>query len=1096
MSLPNLSVRRPTAISMFFIGMVLIGAIALQLLPVEMMPNTSFGDITINIDVRGGIPASEIEKRIAKPVEEAVGTVTHLKNILSISKEGNAKIILEFEPGTNMDFAALEVREKFNRIRNDLPREIEKPVIAKYEYMDVPIMILAITSDIRTPEELRKIVDDKIKDRIQRIEGVARAEVSGGREGKILIEIDQTKLQAYSLSINRIVDIINLNNANLLAGEIKRVKNKYLVRTIGEFQSLKEIENLAIATTRQGSVIRLKDVGEVKDSYLEPTAFARVNTQPVVSIYIQKESTANTVEISRRIDKEIKSLKEILDRDIKILPTFNQAEYIQKAVNRVKLSLVYGAILATLVLFVFLRDFRSVGIIAATIPISILCTFSLMFFGKITLNVMTLSGLALGIGMLLDNSIVVLENIFKKRQEFISSTQGQKLLAPNNHSWIRKNLAITGASEMLLAIVASTITTLVVFLPLVFINPEIRMLYSGIALTITFSLLASLLASLALVPMLASRLKFKKPNPPKPKLSESELSEATDSQTLADSRPTVLRKVLGYYQKVLVHCLSFRYLILVLALIAFGFIFQQGRKLEKEFIGVAEQNKFTVFIEMPTGTRLEVSDKIVSQVEEIIARRPEIKTFTAKIEPWSSKIYVELWPMNKRKLSAGEIIEELRPLTDKIEPAFIYYEEPEEIGTKEILLELYGYDYEILKSLAIQVAQRMQPIPKFTDVKIRMREGRPEMRLAIDKRQAALFGLTVEDIALALHTHMRGLVATRYRGTTEPLVRVKEESFYGKQPYFPSEGQKMLERKSGEFRELIVSPSAKAEAKEIETIVRLEEKFRRTFEDLRRVSLATPDGEQVYLSQLADFKFDLGPSEIWRKNKSRMVQVSANTGGTPLGTAAELVKKALYDFKFPKDYFWQFGGNYDKMIRNQKELSFALILSLALVYMILASLFESLRQPFIILFTVPLAAIGAIAALRISDKPVGTGVLIGAIMLGGIVVNNAIILIDRINFLRRGSSAHYSGSAGIREAVIAACCDRLRPILMTSMTTILGLLPMALDKSESSNLWAPLAITVIGGLSVSTVLTLFVIPGVYLIFEDIRIRKNRRFYEI
>ncbi len=1086
MNLPNLSVRRPTAISMFFLGVVLIGVIAFQLLPVEMMPNTSFGDITINIDVRGGIPASEIEERIAKPVEEAVGTVTHLKNILSISKEGNAKIILEFEPGTNMDFAALEVREKFNRIRNDLPREIEKPVIAKYEYMDVPIMILAITSDIRTPEELRKIVDNKIKDRIQRIEGVARAEVSGGREGKILIEIDQTKLQAYALSINQVVDIINLNNANLLAGEIKRVKDKYLVRTIGEFQSLKEIEDLAIATTRQGSVIRLKDIGEVRDSYLDPTAFARVNTQPVVSIYIQKESTANTVEISQRINKEIKALKEILDRDIKIIPTFNQAEYIQKAVNRVKLSLGYGAILATLVLFVFLRSFHSVGIIAATIPISILFTFSLMFFGKITLNVMTLSGLALGIGMLLDNSIVVLENIFKKRQEFINSAQAQKLLAHNNHNWIRKNLAITGASEMLLAIVASTITTLVVFLPLVFINPEIRMLYSGIALTITFSLLASLLASLALVPMLASRLKFKQPKFLESRISESESSEATDSPTPADSRPTALRKVLGYYQKFLAHCLSFRYLMLVLALIAFGFIFQQGRKLEREFIGVAEQNKFTVFIEMPTGTRLEVSDKIVSQVEEIIARRPEIKTFTAKIEPWSSKIYVELLPMNRRKLSAAEVIEKLRPYTEKIEPAFIYYEEPEEVGTKEILLELYGYDYEVLKSLAIQVAQRMQPIPKFTDVKIRMREGRPEMRLAIDKRQAALFGLTVEDIALALHTHMRGLVATRYRGTTEPLVRVKEESFYEKQPYFSSEGQKMLERKSGEFRELIGPPLASAEeAKEIETIVRLEEKFRRTFKDLRRISMVTPDGEQIYLSQLADFKFDLGPSEIWRKNKSRMVQVSANTGGTPLGTAAEKVKQALYDFKFPKDYFWQFGGNYDKMIRNQKELSFALILSLVLVYMILASLFESFRQPFIILFTVPLAAIGAIAALRISDKPVGTGVLIGAIMLGGIVVNNAIILIDRINSLRRKGGALYSGKGGVRDAVIGACCDRLRPILMTSMTTILGLLPMALDKSESSNLWAPLAITVIGGLSISTVLTLFVIPGVYLVFEDL-----------
>ncbi|MCM8792811.1 MAG: efflux RND transporter permease subunit, partial [Candidatus Omnitrophica bacterium] len=325
MSLPNLSVNRPVTISMFFIGIAITGLIALKLLPIEMMPNTSFGDITINIDVRGGIPASEVEQRITKLVEEAVGTVSHLKNIISISKEGNSRIILEFEPGTDMDFAALEVREKFNRIRNKLPPEIEKPVIAKYEYTDIPIVILAVTSSKRTPEELRKIVDEKIKDRIQRIEGVAQVEVSGGREQKIIIEIDPTKLHTYSLSINKVVDIINLNNANMLVGEIKRTKDKFLIRTIGEFQSLKEIENLAIAATESGSVIRLKDIGIVKNSYLEPTAFARLNTQPVVSVYVQKESTANTIAISRQVDREIKLLKEILDKDINIISTFNQA---------------------------------------------------------------------------------------------------------------------------------------------------------------------------------------------------------------------------------------------------------------------------------------------------------------------------------------------------------------------------------------------------------------------------------------------------------------------------------------------------------------------------------------------------------------------------------------------------------------------------------------------------------------------------------------------------------------------------------------------------------------------------------------------------
>lgn len=1076
MSLPSLSVKRPTAVSMFFIGTVLIGAIAFRMLPVEMMPNTSFGDITINIDVRGGIPASEIEKRIARPVEETVGSVTHLKNILSISKEGNATIILEFEPGTNMDFAALEVREKFNRIRNKLPPEIEKPVIAKYEYMDVPIMILAVTSEVRTPEELRKVVDERIKDRIQRIEGVARAEVAGGRESKILIEIDQYKLQAYSLSINRVVDIINLNNANLLAGEIKKVKDKYLVRTIGEFQNLADIESLAIATTKEGSVIRIKDIGQVKDSYLESTSLARLNSQPVVSIYVQKESNANTVKISQLINKELKALKPILEADIKVTPTFNQAETIQQAVNQVKSSLAYGAILATLILILFLRNLGSVFIIALSIPLSVLITFSLMFFSKLTLNVMTLSGLALGVGMLVDNAIVVLDNTFKKRDEFVESVSE----LPPDTPGVQKDLAISAADEMLLAIVASTLTTIIVFFPLVFINPEIRMLYSGIALTITYSLLASLLAALTLVPMLAARIKIKKA---KQAVVNNNAAQPEDPLKAA---PPLPERIKALYKKFISLSLSLRYLIVILTLVGFAWTFQESKKLEKEFIGIAEQNKFTVFIELPTGTRLEVSDKIVLQVERIISGLPEVKTATAKVEPWSSKIYVELLPLSKRKKSTAQIIEGARPLTEKLEPAFIYYEEPEEVGTKEILVELYGYDYEILKSLAIQVAQRIQTIPKFTDTKIRMREGRPEMRLTIDKRQAAIFGLSVEQIALALHTHMRGLVATRYRGRSEPLIRTKADSPVSLSRPLSWEEQKILQQKAREMKEINPALSG-VEAKETETIVRLEEKYRRTFDDLRRISLVTPDGEQIYLSQLANFKFDLGPSEIWRKNKSRMVQTSANTGGMALGTAAEKVKEVLGDLKFPKDYFWQLGGNYDKMIRNQKELSFALILSLILVYMILASLFESLSQPFIILTTVPLAAIGAIIALRITHKPVGTGVLVGAIMLGGIVVNNAIILIDRINFLGHKRSIDYGMLSGLREVVITASFDRLRPIMMTSLTTILGLIPMALDKSESSNLWSPLAITVIGGLTLSTFLTLFVIPCVYLIFKDLRL---------
>ncbi len=1063
MSLPKLSVNKPITITMLFLGIALIGAISFQLLPVEMMPNVSFGDITINIDVRGGIPASEVEKHIGKPVEEAVGSVSNLKNILSISKEGSSTTILEFEPGTNMDFAALEVREKFNRIRNKLPPEIEKPVIAKYEYMDVPIMILAITSDRRNPEQLRKIVDEKVKDRIQRIDGVARAEVAGGREGKILIEVDQYKLQSFGLAINRIVDIINVNNSNLLAGEIKRTKDKFLVRTIGEFESVADIENLAIASTQEGSVIRVKDIAVVKDSFLEPSAYARLNLQQVVTIYIQKESNGNTVKIVKLIKKEIANLKKILERDIKVTPTFNQAEAIESAIAQVQSSLLYGAGLAILILLIFLWDLRLVFIITTSIPLSVLLAFSLMFFSKMTLNVMSLSGLALGVGMLVDCAIVVLDNIFKKRDEAI-----QKGFSPAQAKSIQDATATEGADEMLLAITASTLTTVIVFLPLVFINPEIRMLYSGIALTITYSLCASLLTALTLVPMLTSRLKIAMPRNP-------DINESLPPP-LQPSQPTTLQRVgellSNFYKALISFILTLRYLIVAACIVICVNVYHESKKLEKEFIGIAEQNKFTIFIEMPTGTKLDVSDKIVTQVEKIISKAPEIKTYTAKIEPWSSKIYVELYPLAMRKKPTTQIIAMLRELTNKLEPAFIYYEEPEEVGTKEILIELYGYDYDLLKSLAIQIAQRMQTVPKFTDTKIRMREGRPELHLFVDKSQAALFGLTTEQISLALHTHMRGLLATHYRGERGPLLKVKDESYKNPLP----------------FSVYKISPtSASPQAEETETIVRLQEKYRRTLDDLRKLTMVTPDGDQIFLSQITQFKYDIGPSEIWRKNKSRMVQVSANIGGTALGTAAEKVKGVLKDLNLPKDYFWQFGGNYDKMIRNERELKIAIAGSLILVYMILAGLFESFSQPFIILMAVPLAAIGAIMALRWTNSSVGMGVFIGAIMLGGIVVNNAIVLVDRINFLKHKLGLGHGSKSQERQAILLASLDRLRPIMMTSLTTILGLIPMALDKSESAKLWSPLAITVIGGMIVATFLTLFVIPCIYFIFKDLRL---------
>jgi HAE1 family hydrophobic/amphiphilic exporter-1 len=1011
---------------MFYTGVIVMGLICLLRLPIELMPNYSFGDISIYVDIRGGMPPIEVENLVSRPIEDAVGTVSHLRDLISISEEGRSRVVLTFEPGTDMDFASLETREKFARVKNKLPPEIEKPVIAKFEQSDLPVLNLAVTGKGYTTEMLRRLVDEEIKDRLLRINGVANIDVGGGRERKILVEIDQTKLQAFGLPIGKVINQMSLNNLNLLIGDIEKRNDKYVVRTIGEFKNIDQIKSIGVAVAPSGALIRLKDVAEVKDSYLEATSFSRVDALPVVSLYIQKESMANTVKVANDVLKEVDAIMAETKEKIRIIPTYNQAEYIKRAINGVKQSLIYGGILAIAVLFLFLWEIKSTFIIGIAIPISVIATFNLMFFQKITLNVMTLSGLALGSGMLVDNSIVVLENIFKMRERGV-----KKILA-----------AAFGSEEMYIAIVASTLTNVVVFLPIVFVNKEIRILYSGLAFTITYSLLISLVVALTLVPMLSARLPSKKWDKAETALPKKEIQTIDDVLKEEEAIPVRTLRHPGlfyrWYRRFLSTCVRYKYFFLSAAFIAFIItVFLVAPKLPKEFVGMTEQEDFTIYVELPTGAKLSISDEAVKKIEELVSTMPEVKSVSSRIEPWSSKVFVKLVPLAQRTQTTKEVINSLRPKVQEIEKlyteAFIYFEEPQEVETNEIILEIYGYDYEILNKLAVEMLTRMQKVEGLTDLKIRWRKGRPEWQLVVDKDKAAAFGLTVKDVADTVHAEMRGLRATLYH----------------------------------------------TESKEVEVVARLRKDDRKTLDMVRKLSMVLRDGRQITLEQVVNFVPETGPSKIWRKNKNRMIQVSANRGSLAFGTAAEKVNEQLKDMKFPMDYYWKFGENYWRMVRNQKELSFALFLTIILIYLVLASLFESYSQPFIIMATVPLAAIGVIITLDVMKKSVNIGVLMGAMMLGGIVVNNAIILIDEINRL---------GTKAIKgfKAVLISGESRLRPIMMTTLTTILGLLPMAVDKSPEANLWSPLAITVMAGLTCSTMLTLGLIPSMYLVFNDVK----------
>jgi len=1091
MSLSKIAITRPVATIMMFSAVLLLGIVSLFHLPVELYPNISLNDISIVVFVRGKMPPTEIEALVTKPIEEAVSTVNHLAELLSISKEGEAQIILSFEPGTNMRYASLEVREKFARVKNKLPKEAEKPIIAQFKHTDRPITIIAVTSKKRTTESIRKIVDETIKERIKRVSGVANVEVSGGRPRKILVEIDKRKLFQHRIAIEYVVSRLQSNNVDILLGEIKESKDKFLIRSIGAFKTVDDIKKLAITTTPSGSVLRLDEIARVEDSYLEATNYARMNIRPVVSLYIQKESTANTIKVAEAIEKEIKRVIKIVPKDLEIVPTTSRATFIKNAINNLKKSLFRGIILIIIVLSLFMGqmpkrmyyaygavamlahiimilaakdagptliykigllallgagaflgkkinlifpfafiavittvivlpinllylffiallltvlyfvNYRSILIVILSIPISLVITFGIMqacnmifppSILNLSINFITMAGLALGVGMLVDNSIVVFENVLKKTEEGLDKYAA----------------SLKGATEMNMVILASTFTTVIVFLPMLFEKSRLSIMYGGIAWTVIFSLTVSFFVALSVVPLMASRM------------------------SIITGDTSFLKPIYKYQKKALIWIIRKRLYILlgiiIAGLIAWFFVLP---RIGQEYIGTTEQNKFTIFIELPAGAKLDVTNTIAKRVEEFLKDVPEVKTFSSRVEAWSGKVYVELVGLMFRKRSVKEVIESLRPKTDRIKPAFIYYEEEREVGTKEIFLDLFGHDYSMLKELAISMATRMNSIKGFTDTKIRMKEGRPEIRLKIDKQKAGLYDLTTRNLADTFHAEMYGLRATLFH----------------------------------------------TEASEVETITRLDEKYRKTMKDIHQLLIVKDDGSRILLDQVADFDWQEGPSEIYRKNRSRMIQVSANIGGYPLSEAAKLVKDTLREIKFPENYYYRLGGDYPLLVEQQKNTIFLLLVIVLLIYIVLASFFESFYQPVIIMATIVFAFIGVVYGLKVTNTSIGMGARIGMMILVGIVVNNGIILVDHINILRK------SYKASMYKILIGAAQDRLRPVIMTSVTTIIAMIPMAFDTSEGSNLWRPLAITLISGLLTSTPLTLFLTPNIYLMFE-------------
>ncbi|MCD6335136.1 MAG: efflux RND transporter permease subunit, partial [Candidatus Latescibacteria bacterium] len=917
--------------------------------------------------------------------------------------------------------------------------------VVKFDMSIMPVMLYGVTSEDMNTLELRQLLKDVVKGRIERQEGVASLRLMGGLVREIQVRVDASKLEARALSLDQVVGALRFGNLNLPAGHITKGYKEFLVRSMGEYQNLSEIENTIVGMTPgAGTPIYLKDIAEVADAHHEVRSYGRTQKRDSIILMVSKQSGANTLQVGNRVKKELKEIERILPSDVRFHLFFDQSEIIRRITSRTGGNAVVGGILAVLMIFFFLRNWRPTFTIALAIPLSIIATFIAMYFAGYTLNLMTLAGLALGVGMLVDNAVVVIENIFRHLEEGAD----------------RITAAKEGAREVAMAITASTLTTMTVFLPMIFATGIAGKLSRGLALTISFALLASLFVALTLVPMLASVI-FKRQRSDPGQANQKRFGEGDSS------RMTLFEGIKERYQRVLRWSLSHRKTVLgvtaALFLISLGLIPIVGT----EFMPSSDQPFIMLNVEMPVGTSLEETNRLVGKIEDILIAEEGVLTvgaFGGLSE--SSKMDVAFGSVdagiNVGQLSARLVDKKLRKRSDVEIMDAVRSKLPEVEGVKfefkdmskqmmgggaaaPVDIKVFGKDLATLREISEKIVRRIEGIEGLRDLDTSLRAGKPELRIRIDHEKAGRVGLSVGQVAGTIQTAMQGKVAGQLRS------------------------------KGDEF----------------DIRVRFREGDRTAIEDIENLTVRSPLGFQIPLKQVAHLEYGEGPVKLDREDQSRLVSVTANVFGRDLGSIMTDVKNAVAPMAkgFPSGYFVEFGGEYEQMRETFVALGAALLLAVLLVYMVMAASFESFAQPLVIMTTLPLAWIGVGLMLLIAGKTISLVSFLGLIMLAGIVVNNGIVLIDYTNQLRkRGVEQH--------EALIQAGATRLRPILITSGTTILGMIPMALSTSEGAEMRSPIALTVIGGLLTATVLTLVIIPVVYSIVDRISYRTSKRAMEM
>lgn len=1023
MRITEVAVKRPIATAMVFLIIIVLGIMGFRFLPVDLLPPIEYPQLTVRTNYPNVGP-EEIERIITDRVENAVAGVPNIEEVRSVSEEGRSRVTMEFSQGTNIDEAANDVRAALDRIRDDLPPEVESPRLWKFDPDNFPVVILGAKSD-QGMEELTRILEREVSQRFEQIPGAGSVDIWGGVYREIQIRLKRDRLASSQLTATDVQQALLRENTTLPGGDMREGMRDMYVRTRGEYQSLREIA-ATIITVVDGKPIRVRDVAEVMDGYQDINRLVQIDGQPMVRLGIRKQSGANTVAVAKEARRVMEQINRERD-DLELLVVIDQSEFIESSIDNVKKAALWGGLLAIFILYVFLRNGSTTFIIALSIPISLIATFGLLFFNKLTLNQMSFGGLALGIGLIVDNAIVVLENIVRLRE------RGRGL----------KESALTGTRQVGGAIIASTLTTSVIFLPVVFMQTISGMLFRQLALVVVFALLCSLLVALSLVPMLASRYLTMGRDEQHRRLRF--LSRFGDwFRRLEDAYSHGLERVLRHRMIVLAGAA----LLLVGAVLLWPL-------LPMELAPETDADEIDVDLEMAEGTNIAVVNEYLRELERLVreaAPMDQVQHMTIEIRPGDAEVELSLLGADERTMDSFVIADQIRRrVAGRIPGADLRVQAQSGLwmlrrlfgsgGGEAVQLELRGYDLELADQVAQQLMWAMERIPEIKDVRISRREGRPEQNLIVDREKIADIGLSVSEIAQVIQTNVGG-------------------------------------SRAGVFRE---------GGEEFPIVVRLQPEDRLTTLDLSSVSVRTGTGRILPVSAVVHTERRRSPTAIQRVDGQRVTYINANLeSGAALGDVIGELRREIRNVNLPPDFSLLYGGEYEEQRKAQRDFALSIIMAVILIYMVMAAQFERFLDPLIVMITVPLAIVGVVPTLLLTGTSLNVQSLMGIVMLIGIVVNNAIVLVDYINLMRREQNLD------VTRAVLESGRLRLRPILMTTCTTVLGMLPLSIGAGAGGEIQAALARAVIGGLTVSTLITLVVIPAAYTGVHDLMRRVRAR----